>query len=99
MVRGAGIEPARPYGHDILSVARLPITTSAQVQPSYFYHDVWVEGYDNLDKVYVGSLNDYHYGYHSCDLIPKECDHHLIVKPNHIARILVTLTHSRRVFF
>jgi hypothetical protein len=50
LVRGAGIEPARLLGHSILSAAWLPITPPAQVLLSYFYHDVWVEGYDNLDK-------------------------------------------------
>jgi hypothetical protein len=30
MVRGAGIEPARPFGHSILSAAWLPITTPAR---------------------------------------------------------------------
>ncbi len=31
MVRGAGIEPARPFGHSILSAARLPVTTPARL--------------------------------------------------------------------
>jgi hypothetical protein len=66
MVRGAGLEPARPFGHDILSVDRLPVTTPAQDILSYFYHDVLVEGYGNSGKVSVNFLIDYHVYCHLC---------------------------------
>lgn len=84
LVRGAGIEPARPFGHSILSAARLPVTTSAHVLSSCFYHDEWVEDYDNLDKVFVDFLFDYPYYHRLYDPVQVVLYRQQIPEPIHI---------------
>ncbi len=80
-----GIEPTRPYGHIILSDARLPITPLEQL--FYFFHDGLIVNYGNLDTRFSDFLTDCHGDFRLCGQALMEGDHQRKVVPIRISRI------------
>lgn len=106
MVRGAGLEPARPTGQDILSVSCLPIPTPAHdfdaiyiLEPLfYFYHGELVANYDNLGKECVGFQYDYRCGHRLYDLAPEGFVHQHFLYTTHTTHTFVSLAQTRTIF-